>query len=89
MDNNKHTIDVLSTGQSVGEISLIDESRRSASVRAKTKLKLIVLQRGDTKQLNKKNPALANKVLMGVSSLTCKNLHDTNNYFAEQLLSIC
>ena len=88
-DNNKHTIATLSTGRSVGEMSLIDGSPRSASVRAKTKLKLIVLKREDFKQLNEEHPALANKVLMGVCSLLSKNLRDTNNRFTEQLLSIC
>ena len=88
-DNNKHTIATLKTGRSVGEMSLIDGSPRSATVRAKTKLKLIVLKREDFNELNTENPVLANKVLMGVCSLLSKNLRDTNNRFTEQLLSIC
>lgn len=88
-DNARHTIATLTTGRSVGEMSLIDGSPRSATVRAKTKLKLIVLKHEDFKKLNEENPTIANKVLMGVCSLLSKNLRDTNNRFTEQLLSIC
>lgn len=88
-DNNRHTIATLTTGRSVGEMSLIDGSLRSATVRAKTNLKLILLKREDFTKLDQENPAIANKVLMGVCSLLSKNLRDTNNRFTEQLLSIC
>ena len=89
LDNNRHTIATLTTGRSVGEMSLIDGSLRSATVRAKTNLKLILLKREDFTKLDEENPAIANKVLMGVCSLLSKNLRDTNNRFTEQLLSIC
>jgi CRP-like cAMP-binding protein len=46
-DNNRHTIATLTKGRSVGEMSLIHDSPRSATVRAKTNLKLIVLKRED------------------------------------------
>ena len=88
-DSSRHTIATLTTGRSVGEMSLIDGSPRSATVRAKTKLKLIVLKHEDFKKLNEENPTITNKVLMGVCSLLSKNLRDTNNRFTEQLLSIC
>jgi CRP-like cAMP-binding protein len=88
-DSSRHTIATLTTGRSVGEMSLIDGSPRSATVRAKTKLKLIVLKHEDFKKLNEENPTIANKVLMGVCSLLSKNLRDINNRFTEQLLSIC
>jgi|TARA_B110000263_G_scaffold246200_1_gene256903 CRP/FNR family cyclic AMP-dependent transcriptional regulator len=88
-DDKRHTIATLTTGRSVGEMSLIDGSPRSATVRAKTNLKLIVLKHEDFTKLNEENPAIANKVLMGVCSLLSKNLRDTNNRFTEQLLSIC
>lgn len=89
LDNNRHTIATLTTGRSVGEMSLIDRSLRSATVRAKTNLKLILLKREDFTKLDEENPAIANKVFKGVCSLLSKNLRDTNNRFTEQLLSIC
>lgn len=88
-DTAKHTIATLTQGRSVGEMSLIDGAPRSATARAKTKLKLIVLKREDFNKLNKENPAIANKVLMGIASLLSSSLRETNNRFTEKLLSIC
>lgn len=88
-DTAKHTIATLSTGRSVGEMSLIDGAPRSATARAKTDLKLIVLKREDFNKLNEENPAIANKILMGIAALLSSSLRDTNNRFTEKLLSIC
>ncbi len=88
-DEKKHTIAKLSKGRSVGEMSLIDGSPRSATVRALTNLQLIVLKREDFKRLNEEQPAIANKVLMGIATLLSQNLRDTNNNFTEKLLSLC
>ena len=88
-DTAKHTIATLEPGRSVGEMSLIDGSPRSATARAKTGLKLIVLKREDFNKLNQENPAIANRVLMGIASLLSSSLRETNNRFTEKLLSIC
>jgi len=88
-DNKKHTIAKLGEGRSVGEMSLIDGSPRSATVRATTELKLIVLKREDFKKLNEEDPVIANKVLMGIATLLSLSLRDTNNRFTEKLLSLC
>lgn len=88
-DNKKHTIAKLSQGRSVGEMSLIDGSPRSATVRATSTLKLIVLKREDFKKLNEEEPAIANKILMGIATLLSLNLRETNDRFTEKLLSLC
>lgn len=88
-DTAKHTIATLSAGRSVGEMSLIDGSPRSATVRAKTALQLIVLKREDFNKLNDEQPAIANKILMGIASLLSTSLRETNDRFTEKLLSIC
>ncbi|MDA0787950.1 MAG: cyclic nucleotide-binding domain-containing protein [Proteobacteria bacterium] len=88
-DTKKHTIATLSAGRSVGEMSLIDGAPRSATVKAKTKLKLIVLKREDFKKLNQEAPSVANKVLMGICTLLSASLRDTNNRFTEKLLTLC
>ncbi len=88
-DTAKHVIATLSQGRSVGEMSLIDGAPRSATARAKTDLKLIVLKREDFNTLNEEHPAIANKVLMGISTLLSSSLRETNNRFTEKLLSIC
>lgn len=88
-DTAKHTIATLGAGRSVGEMSLIDGAPRSATARAKTPLKLIVLKREDFNKLNAEHPAVANKILMGIASLLSDSLRETNNRFTEKLLSIC
>ncbi len=88
-DTAKHTIATLESGRSVGEMSLIDGAPRSATARAKTALKLIVLKREDFNRLNREQPAIANKILMGISTLLSSSLRETNNRFTEKLLSIC
>lgn len=88
-DTKKHTIAKLSKGRSVGEMSLIDGAPRSATVRASTALKLIVLKREDFTRLNEAEPAIANKVLMGIATLLSLSLRETNNRFTEKLLSLC
>jgi CRP-like cAMP-binding protein len=87
-DNQKHVIATLTEGMSVGEMSLIDGRPRSATVRASTPLRLIVLKREDFIKLNKMEPTIANKVLMGIATLLSQNLRDTNDKFTEKLLSI-
>lgn len=88
-DTKKHTIAELGPGRSVGEMSLIDGAPRSATVRAKKKLSLIVLKREDFQRLLKEHPAIANRVLMGIAILLSQSLRDTNKNFTEKLLSIC
>ena len=88
-DTKKHTIAKLSKGRSVGEMSLIDGSPRSATVRAMSPLRLIVLKREDFNKLNEEEPAIANRVLMGIATLLSLSLRDTNNRFTEKLLTLC
>ena len=88
-DNKKHTIAKLGEGRSVGEMSLIDGSPRSATVRALSKLNLIVLKREDFNKLNDEHPKIANKVMMGIATLLSQSLRDTNNRFTEKLLTLC
>lgn len=88
-DNKKHTIAELGPGRSVGEMSLIDGAPRSATVRAKDNLSLIVLKREDFQRLLEDQPEIANRVLMGISILLSRSLRETNKNFTEKLLSIC
>lgn len=88
-DTKKHTIAKLGPGRSVGEMSLIDGSPRSATVRAAGDLSLIVLKREDFQKLLGEQPATANRILMGIATLLSQSLRDTNKNFTEKLLSIC
>ncbi len=88
-DTKKHKIAELSAGRSVGEMSLIDGAPRSATVRAKSALSLIVLKRKDFEKMLEEEPGIANRVLMGIAKLLSRSLRDTNKDFTEKLLGIC
>ncbi len=87
-DEKTHVIAELGPSRSVGEMSLIDGVPRSASVRAKDDLSLIVLKNEDFRKLLDEHPAIANKVLMGMATLLSASLRETNKVFTEKLLSI-
>lgn len=88
-DTKKHTIAELGPGRSVGEMSLIDGAPRSATVRAREDLTLIVLKREDFQKMLEEQPEVANRILMGICTLLSQSLRDTNKNFTEKLLSIC
>ena len=50
-------------GEFVGEIALLEKTRRMATVTAKTDLRLFVLTEGDFRQLVKSNPGVQSKVM--------------------------
>ena len=87
-DEKTHVIAELGPSRSVGEMSLIDGVPRSASVRAKDDLSLIVLKNEGFRKLLDEHPAIANKVLMGMATLLSASLRETNKVFTEKLLSI-
>ena len=88
-DTKKHTIAELGPGRSVGEMSLIDGAPRSATVRAKEDLVLLVLKREDFQRLLEEQPAIANRIMMGIATLLSQSLREINRNFTERLLSIC
>lgn len=88
-DDNKTKIAELGPGRSVGEMSLIDGSKRSATVKATSDLDLIVLKREDFQKLIEEEPDVANKVLIGITTLLSDSLRETNKKFTEKMLSLC
>jgi CRP/FNR family transcriptional regulator, cyclic AMP receptor protein len=54
-------------GDFVGEIALLDETRRTATVTAKTPLRLFVLTRRDFRRLVSQNPSVERKVLRALA----------------------
>ena len=62
-DGLERRIDVLDTGESVGEIALLTGQKRSATVRALTDASLISLSKDGLDQLSQKYPELGKKLL--------------------------
>jgi CRP/FNR family transcriptional regulator, cyclic AMP receptor protein len=57
----------LGAGDFVGEISLLEQTRRTATVTARTPLRLFVLTSKDFRQMVADNPSVERKVLRGLA----------------------
>lgn len=88
MGTSKIVIATLGSGHSIGEMSLLDGETRSATVKATTDLKLIVLKQSDFQTLLQQHPAIANKVVMRISQLLSKSLREISNDFTESMLNL-
>jgi len=87
-DDKRATIATLGKGASMGEMSLIDSAKRSATVKACTDLDLIVLKREDFQKLLDEHPKCANKILMGITKLLSRSLRQTTQEFTNTMLSL-
>ena len=78
----------LRYNSSIGEMALIDEFQRSASVRAKTNATLITLTRASFNQILGKHPYIGIQILKGISRLLSLNLRKTSSRLADYLLPL-
>lgn len=72
-------IAILEMGNFVGEMSLIDDASRSASVRIAEDAMLMVLNKKCLQNIIADNPEGGNKILMVLLRMLCKRLRDTNS----------
>jgi CRP/FNR family transcriptional regulator, cyclic AMP receptor protein len=61
--SNGRSVAVRGSGDFVGEIALLEDTRRTATVTAKTPLRVFVLTREDFRKLVRDNPGVERKVL--------------------------
>ena len=81
-------ISTLSKGRSIGEMSIIDESPRSATARAKTKATLITLSQDKLNLLLEEDCRLGAKIVKGISRLLSMNLRKTSSRLADYMLPL-
>lgn len=78
----------VTSGQSVGEMSIIEGIVRSATVRAVTEGSLLTLKREDFETLLDEYPKIGVKILKGISCSLSMNLRKMSNISAKLTLSI-
>ena len=67
VDKNGEPVTGLGAGDFVGEISLLEETPRTATVTAKTPLRFFVLTPRDFRQVVDENPSVERKVLRALA----------------------
>ena len=78
-------ISVLTKGCSIGEMAVIDDLPRSATVRACTKATLLTLSRENFNYLLTEHSGIAAKLLKAISQLLSLNLRRTSTRLANSL----
>jgi len=85
-------ITTVGKGYSIGEMSLLDEAPRSATLRAKTQATLAILAQNAFKLILQKHPAIGIKILTGFARFQNENLRKTSdrlNAYTHLLSTIC
>ena len=81
-------ITALHRGRSIGEMSVIDDFPRSATVKARTQAKLVILAREDFDLLLEENPRVGIKILKRISRLLSLNLRKTSSRLTDYMLPL-
>ena len=79
-------ITTLTRGRSIGEISLIDDYLRSATVRATKKSELITLTKANFESILENQPQVGIKLLKGITRILSLSLRKTSSQLADALL---
>ena len=75
---NDAVITTLKAGVHLGEMAMIDNAPRSASVRARTDVNLLVMRREEFFGLIKSEPVIASKLLWSFVKVLSGRLRETN-----------
>ena len=76
---------VLGPGSSFGEIALLEDDTRTATVRAETELELFVLKNERMGELMDGDPMLGFSILKAMSKVLCTRLRKANNDISKLL----
>jgi len=81
-------ISTLSKGGSIGEMAVIDDLPRSATVKAHTKSTLLTLSRDNFDYILAEHSTIGVKVLQGIARLLSMNLRKTSSKLAGYMLPL-
>lgn len=73
----------LHKGHSIGEMSIIDDCPRSATVRARNNASLYLLSKSAFDMLLDKHPRIGTKLLLGISKMLSEHLRETSRRLAD------
>jgi CRP-like cAMP-binding protein len=89
LENREYiTLATLSKGRSIGEMAVIDDFPRSATVRVRTRATLVILTRKGFEIILEQHPGIGVKVLKGVSRLLSQNLRKTSSRLVDYMLPL-
>jgi len=83
--NKPVVVALLSEGQAIGELSLVDHEPRSATIRATVETRLLGLDRSALQQLTEKYPYLVNKLLIKILRMLGQRLRRTSSQFVDSI----
>ncbi|MBN2125070.1 MAG: cyclic nucleotide-binding domain-containing protein [Deltaproteobacteria bacterium] len=78
----------LSRGRSIGEMAVIDDFPRSATVRAQTAATLVILTRKGFDLILQEHSDIGVRILKGISRLLSQNLRKTSSRLVDYMLPI-
>jgi CRP/FNR family cyclic AMP-dependent transcriptional regulator len=82
------TLSTLSKGRSIGEMAVIDDFPRSATVKGRKKATLVILTRKGLDLILEKHPQIGLKILKGIARLLSQNLRKTSSRLADYMLPL-
>jgi len=78
----------LTKNRSIGEMSVIDNTNRSATVKAHSRSKIIALTKKGFDLILEENPKIGIKILKQISRLISMNLRQTSSKLADYILPL-
>ncbi len=81
-------IATLGKGRSIGEMSIIDDFPRSATVRAKSQTTLLILTRKKFEVMLEQHPQIGVKLLKGIARFMSMNMRKTSSLLADYMLPL-
>ena len=78
----------LSKGRSIGEMAVIDDLPRSATVKARTRSTLLTLSSDNFNYILAEHPSIGIKILKGIARLLSMNLRKTSSRLADYILPL-
>ncbi len=86
--DDKVVITTLRKGKSVGEMSILDEMRRSATIKARTDSTLLLIGKISFEKVLQNHPQLGLKVVTGIALLLSYNHRKTSSRLADYMMPV-